>query len=115
MLELPLKFLSFDTGLNLGEILREKEPLLAFFRRGGRLALGLIPTQIPDNWQPERVCEDIIKSLFEAFGPKMGNKILTQSLLSPACGLGLRSIEESRQVFQELKKVQELLQERLKW
>lgn len=102
VLKLPLEVLSFDYALSWKNLLGLGERLVEWLEEGGRLALGLVPTQIPSSWNPVAVTEDLIKS-FPA------PSLLKQSLLTPACGLGLRSVGEGQQVFRELKKIQEIL------
>jgi hypothetical protein len=102
VLKLPLQFLSFDYSLSWKSLLGLGERLVEWLEKGGRFALGLVPTQISASWDPVAVVNDLIKSFPVP-------SLLKQSLLTPACGLGLRSVGEGQQVFKELKKIQEIL------
>lgn len=102
VLKLPLQVLSFDYALSWKNLLGLGERLVKWLEEGGRLALGLVPTQILDSWDPVVVVDDLIRTFPVP-------SLLKQSLLTPACGLGLRSVGEGRQVIRELKKIQEIL------
>jgi methionine synthase II (cobalamin-independent) len=113
MLKLPLDVIAFDAELSLVSILKEKQALKKWHKGGGRLAIGVVPTQVKKGWSaPERA--RVVQQAAEQFlGKKGGKDILKSSLLTPACGLGLRTPEETRKVFSELGKVQGLLKKQL--
>lgn len=103
LMDLPIQVLSLDVGLSLSSLLKSSIKLEGFVRGGGHLALGLIPTEISPHWDLKQVCQE----LTQAFP---SHPILYKSLLTPACGLGLRTLEEARQSFDRLRQAKELLE-----
>lgn len=110
LLGLPLKVLSFDTSLSLASLMGASSKIRTWRSQGGRLALGLIPTKIPRGWDLEKSARAIREAFKNAFGVE-GEEMLRKSLLTPACGLGLRTQEEASEVMAQLKKVKRRLLE----
>lgn len=105
-LDWPLDVLSFDAALMGEMLLSEPERLASFRERGGRLALGLVPTEIASTWNFRREVEQWRTRCVTALGEEAARGVLAESLLTPACGLGLRSVEEAEQVFRLLQEIQ---------
>lgn len=95
-----IDILSFDAW-NYGEslLLYEKE-LKAFTESGGSLAWGVVPT----SGDFSSVTLDALKRNFDALLEKFASrnfdldKLLEQSLITPACGTGTLSVEEAEAV-----------------
>lgn len=104
LLEWPLDFLSFD--FSLASPWEDVERLRSFRHRGGRLALGVVPTAVTSAWHPPKEVERCRSRLRAALGAAEAEEVLRESLLTPACGLGLRSPEESAAVYAALKEFQ---------
>lgn len=100
-LDWPLDFLSFD--FSLASPWEDAERLWVFRQRGGRLALGVVPTSLTSAWHPKKEVERCRSRLRAALGAADAEELLRESLLTPACGLGLRSPEEASAVFAALK------------
>jgi hypothetical protein len=110
LLNAPIDILSFDS-FGYFESLRLYDRALAhYLDRGGWLAWGLVPTLDPEEFKKETA-----GSLWQRFqqqvaqlakdlktGPK---EILAQSLLTPACGTGYMSQDDSRRVLTTLKEL----------
>lgn len=109
LLKLPLDILSFDAEISLVSLLKETQPLKGWRQKGGTLSIGIVPTRIGPEWDAEERARVTEQAAVQFLGRKAGKDLLQHSLLTPACGLGLRSREETRRVFAELKKVQAIL------
>ncbi len=93
VLELPLDYLSFDVLLSGQEILMAKKYLQSYLERGGKLALGLLPTQMLDQAStPVNIKELLAPFLFTK-----------PTLVSCACGLGLKTPEQAEIFLNHLK------------
>jgi hypothetical protein len=113
LLKLPLDVIAFDAELSLVSILKEKQALKKWHKTGGRLAIGIVPTLLSGDWDAAGRARVAQQAAEQFLGKKAGKEILKSSLLTPACGLGLRSAEEAKRVFDELKKVQDNLKDNL--
>ncbi|HKY63836.1 MAG TPA: hypothetical protein VJR29_10480 [bacterium] len=106
-LDWPLDFLSFDFAL--ASPWEDAERLWVFRHRGGRLALGVVPTSLTSAWHPKKEVERCRSRLAAALDTAEAEEVLRESLLTPACGLGLRSPEECVRVFEALQEFQDCL------
>jgi hypothetical protein len=110
ILGLGFDLVSLDARLSLGAILSQRGAVEAFFQGGGRLVLGAIPT----NLQADYDVEALVAGLKQTVDAHLGDTptarvVLTESLLSPACGLALRSVFDAERVFVDLRRVQQLM------
>ena len=108
LLNAPIDILSFDSHGFFESLRLYDRALSDYLARGGWLAWGLVPTnedfqhETPDTlWrrfqaQVTQLAEDVHWGLKE---------ILTQSLLTPACGTGYMSQEDARRVLTTLKEL----------
>ena len=105
---LPLGFdvLSIDAGISLRSVLARREELAAFERAGGLLALGVVPTDRAAS-TPEP--EALVAQLRSALAAAGRETLATRALLTPACGLALRTVTEAEEVFAGLSRVRGLL------
>jgi hypothetical protein len=110
-LGLGLDLLSFDARLSLGSVLAVGAPLDRFCQAGGRLALGLVPT---DGAAYD--LESLVSSAADRLTARgeTGRRLLRSALLTPACGLGLRSIADCERAFDDLSSARRLLSARLR-
>jgi hypothetical protein len=111
IIKLGIDILSFDTALSLTKILKMGPQLERWMRAGGRLALGLIPTRLPSSWNTLIEVENMRRRVQESLDPECVKLFFHQSLLTPACGLGLRDPDEAGAVFKVLAEFQFLLQD----
>jgi hypothetical protein len=116
LLSLGLDLLSIDTHLSLSHALATADgrALENFILGGGRLSLGVIPTEEAVNIAQldSRVIGDEILAIlghhWEA-QPKLAQRLLREALYTPACGLALQSISEAEVVLAKLGEVYEYL------
>jgi methionine synthase II (cobalamin-independent) len=109
-LGLGLDILSLDTGLSLPSLLQNRLALEAFLTSGGRLSLGIIPTAQPEvlsSWDPRENCRALKDGLEEAMGREGARRVLSQSLLTPACGLALHTPNDAEVVLELLGEMSE--------
>jgi hypothetical protein len=105
LLTAPLDILSFDSHGYFESLRLYDQALSAFLARGSWLAWGLVPTNeafqhetVDTIWQ--RFQEQVTRLAADLHvGPK---EILSQSILSPACGTGFMSQDSARRVFTTL-------------
>lgn len=108
VLELNIDILSLDTSLSLEMLLKEKDALLPYLKKGNRLCLGVIPTGRTHDeilsFQAPLLKKGLIQTLNQGLADSPGQvqEILQQSFYSPACGLALHSPEETEAVIHTL-------------
>ena len=108
LLKAPLDILSFDSHGYYETMLLYQDSLKSFLARGGRLAWGLVPTG-------EDLKSATVESLWGRFQGQVEElsgrgldrrMVLSQALLTPACGLGYLSPELAAQALFFLKELQ---------
>jgi len=97
VLELGLDLVGVDAGLSLGAVVGTGAPFQRFLARGGRLVLGLLPT----NTTVDYVVQERVSATLERLGDQV-RPVLRQSLLSPACGLAMRTVFEADRLHEDL-------------
>jgi hypothetical protein len=104
LLGLDIDVLSFDSFGYFDNLRLYDKALKQFLARGGWLAWGLVPTLDPEELQKETV--DSLWQRFQgqaqqlAAEQQMGLKeVLSQALLTPACGMGYLSEAAARRVL----------------
>lgn len=107
VLGLQLDLLSIDAGLSLESVLEARGPLAGFLKRGGRLGLGLIPTQLGARWTVDALCDAMERSM-RAGCPDF-RRVLAQSLLTPACGLAGHSVSQAERIAAAVTQAQQRL------
>jgi methionine synthase II (cobalamin-independent) len=105
-----VKIISFDAYDYIDSIAMYPEEFTGFLKNDGYLAWGIVPTT--DSIREEN--SDSIKRRFDISMEKLSKSIpasllLSQILLTPSCGTGSRSIEETLKVFQLLVELKKLL------
>lgn len=114
VLSLPIDVLSIDTGLSLNILLSQKEPLRKFLERGGRLSLGVVPTGGHSvrtlAYRPDSHFEQLLETLRSHLGDDsmLLDKICSESIYTPACGLALHSIADAEAILADLLEFGEL-------
>lgn len=91
ILNLPMDWLSIDAGLSGTVLAQHRTALDAFFERGGKLALGLVPTQPGSTDRPIWQVPDWMRPRIAA--------------LTPACGLALLKVTEADAILEKLLEV----------
>jgi hypothetical protein len=83
--------------------------------RGGNLAWGIVPTD-PDDLgasTPEGLLGKLREMVDKLVGYGLGRqRVLRQSLITPACGLGTRPHEIARPAFEMCRAVSDALRDR---
>lgn len=106
LLRAPIGWLSFDVRLSLDRVV-SSEGWPEFIARGGRVALGLIPTTALPAYSVDELCESVEAALRAT--TRDWKAVLRSAWLTPACGLGLQSPDRCDVVLSELRRAQALL------
>ena len=113
VLSLGLDVFSIDAKLSLHSILQHKGALLKFLQQGGRLSLGVVPTDEGGagiaSFDPEAAVQAIQRSFQKAEFPiETTTSILHSSIYTPVCGLALHRIEEIEPILAHTRRAAEL-------
>lgn len=111
-LQSSVDIISFDAFGYATAFLTYREALLDFLRRGGNIAWGIVPTD-PEALAATnaselvaRLREQIAKLASWGLDPQA---LLSQSLITPSCGLGSRPPEVARPAFELAKAISDAL------
>jgi len=107
LMGLGLDVLAIDAKLSLPSLLKAGAALVTFVAMGGRLALGVIPTDTGERRPVDALVADMEAQLglLEEYFPTRASvieHILAKSLLTPACGLALLSEPRAESVVSDL-------------
>lgn len=105
-----VKVLSFDAYEHFSSILAGADAIVEFLKKGGYLAWGIVPTT-------ETINKESVDSLTRRFFENMEalskfvpqGLLKSQILLTPSCGMGSRTLEETHRVIQFLLRLKEEL------
>ncbi len=116
VLGLGLDFLSIDTELSLKPLLSgARNSLGRFLANGGRLSLGVIPTQKAEGQappvEPLRLLGEVKRAFTDlgGYSPEQAQAILAQCLFTPACGLAFHTPNEAEDILEGLVEFQRLV------
>lgn len=102
LLTLPISYLSIDVELSLDSLLLRKEQLVKFIEDGGKLSLGIFPTdkksQVTLNHHLTRPLHDLETIL----GKKYVDCLKDDMIITPACGLAYHNAAKAEEVFEFL-------------
>lgn len=103
-----INIISFDAYGYVDTVSIYPSEFTEFLKEGGYLAWGIVPTTDPIK----EATIDSLKKRFQEGMEKLSKSIpedllLSQILLTPSCGTGSRSIEETLKIFQFLKSLKE--------
>ena len=106
--------LSFDAYSFADSLFLYQENLTRFFSNGGIIAWGIVPTNVSDI--KKESLESLLKRLDQAWERlvELGfdqKRILAQSMITPACGLGSISIEAATEAFRLTRRISEHIRE----
>jgi hypothetical protein len=114
LLDVQPDVLSLDVRLSLDALLEEREALARFLESGATLSLGLIPTNLASHYEVTELADAVEVSLKSALTRGWSfARVVSTALLTPACGLGMRSVVDAEGVLDELKRAQRRLREAL--
>ena len=105
LLRLGLDLLSFDATISLDKLLVERPDVERFLENGGWFGLGVVATDTGDAAVVQMRLDATLQKI-EAIPKALQKRVLSQSLLTPACGLGARTVLETGKVFDALGKAQ---------
>ncbi len=81
-----------------------------FLDRGGRLAWGIVPTSDAITVEtPESVTKRFLEGIEKLSGHVPEKVLLSNIIITPSCGTGSRTVEETLKVFQVLMRLKEAL------
>jgi hypothetical protein len=114
LLDVQPDLLSLDVRLSLDALLEEREPLARFLDAGATLSLGIIPTDLASSYEVTELVDSVEVSLKAAL-PRGWSfpQAVSTVLLTPACGLAMRSVVDAERILEELKRAQRRLREAL--
>jgi methionine synthase II (cobalamin-independent) len=114
MMDLGLDFLSVDTRLSLDALLEDAAAFTRFLASGGTLSLGVIPTDVASTYEVEVMVDSIEASLRSTLPKGISfPEVVSQMLLTPACGLAMRSVVDAERIFEQVRSAQRLLRRRI--
>lgn len=104
---LGLDVLSIDARLSLDAVLDDPRAFWAFMAGGSTLSLGIVPTDLATPYVLGELVDSVEASL-RATAPRgvSFEGLLSQMLLTPACGLGLRSMPDCERIVGEVREAQ---------
>ena len=94
LLDLGIDLLSFDVRLSLDAVLEDSRAVRRFLDRGGAFSLGLVPTDLGQEANPEELAR-AVETSFEAALPDRP-EALRHFVATPACGLAMRTRARGR-------------------
>jgi hypothetical protein len=106
LLGLGLDLLSFDVRHSLDAVLDVPGPLEAFLDSGGALSLGIVPTDLGEDANVEELVGAAEASLESLLGEARARAVLERSVLTPACGLALRTVIDAEHIGEQLRAAQ---------
>lgn len=106
-----INIISFDAFNFLERILLYAENLIGFFKRGGILAWGIVPT---GDFGPEINAQALMKKLQNGFNLLINKGIEPELLkkrliLTPSCGLGTLNYDKAESIFRCLAELSSVL------
>ncbi|HEX8434540.1 hypothetical protein [Archangium sp.] len=107
LLDAGLDVLSLDVRLSLDAVLEESGAFARFLDSGATLSLGIIPTDLASSYDVGELVDAVEVSLKAALPPGHSfPRVGSQVLLTPACGLAMRSVVDAERVLEQLKVAQ---------
>jgi len=101
LLGLGWDVVSIDARLSLEAVLATGPAFERFQAAGGVLSLGIVPTDLS--------APDDVDAVLQDARARLGREVLARSLLTPACGLAMRSVPDAERIFAELRRAQQQL------
>lgn len=110
VLDLGLDLVSIDARLSLDAVVEDQEAWGRFISSGATLSLGIVPTDLASDYELGELCESVEATL-RATTPEglPFEALLSRILLTPACGLGLRTVLDAERIVGEVREAQRRL------
>jgi hypothetical protein len=110
--DLGVDIVSLDVRLSLDAALEDPMAFLRFLMGGATLSLGIIPTDL----RTEFVVRDLVESVEAALRATLPREsalpdVLSRMLVTPACGLGMRSVPDAERIFTQVREAQRALRQ----
>lgn len=110
VLSLPWDLVSIDARLSLSKLIETGAAFQRFVAAGGTIALGVVPTNVnPRESQPLEAAVDQIVHALPAQLERAAPGLLSRCLLTPACGLAMRSVPDAERILDLLRTAQRAL------
>ena len=110
LMRLPVNLISLDVRLSLDALLEEKAAFLSYLETGATLSLGIVPTNLNSRFRTDELVESVEASLRATLpGRRAFNQALSRMLLTPACGLAMRSVPDTEALFGQVREAQHRL------
>ncbi len=107
VLGLPFDIVSIDARLSLDAVLEHQVAWTQFLARGSTLGLGIIPTDMASEYRIDELCDSVEASLRATTPPSLSfEAMLGGMILTPACGLGMRTVSDAGRILDELRQAQ---------
>ena len=107
IMELGLDILSVDARLSFDAVVKERAAFSRFVASGATLSLGIVPTDIDAAYKPEALFDAVEASLRTTLPAGFGGSSwLANMLLTPACGLAMRSMAETERILEAVQAAQ---------
>ena len=101
LLGLGWDVVSIDARLSLEAVLATGGAFESFHAAGGVLSLGVVPTDL--------TAPDDLDAVLRHARERLPREALARCLLTPACGLAMRSVPDAERIFAELRRAQQEL------
>lgn len=108
VLKTGVQIANFDAWQYFDAFMLYKNDISEFLQRGGRIAWGIIPTS--GDSTEEVLFQKMQEAIFEMATFADIAKLKSNSLITPACGTGSRTLQEAIKVFQLAIRLKEALQ-----
>ncbi len=96
-----VRMLNFDAFEYFDTLALYYEDLKGFFEKGGYLAWGIVPTSDAILSVSDTDISTLLKKRVSALHTRIGSdSVYSQSLITPSCGTGSRTVEEATKIFQ---------------
>ncbi len=109
ILDLGLDLISLDVRLSLDAMLEERDAFWRYLFGGATLSLGIIPTDMKSSFAVRELVDSVEASLEATLGSRRFREMAPQLVLTPACGLALRSVLDAERTFDQLRQAQKSL------
>ena len=113
LMETGADVIAFDARLSLSQVLSEPATF-EFLTRGGRLAVGIVPTDAGPDFSSRRAAKEALDVIHAQVPGHVSLKALLSSLcLTPACGLAMQRVDDAERVLAYVREVQVYFREHL--
>jgi methionine synthase II (cobalamin-independent) len=110
LLDVQPDLLSLDVRLSLDAMVEEREALERFLASGATLSLGIVPTDLSSAYEVTELVDSVEASLKAALPQGFTfPQVVSTVVLTPACGLAMRSVVDAERILEELKAAQRRL------